>query len=321
MRHKAPRWALLNVLLALSFALYAQEKIEYLPYGNMDSWTVRYIKESLLLGGNTHTLYVIAKSDTIRKNKPYPYDSDNSPWGTSNAYAKVCGVEKAAVSVTPERRGNGYCCRLKTTLQTVTAIGIDLKALATGSLFTGTLLDPMTLEGCKVPMKTIDMGIPFTKRPSALMLDYKAIIKQNSAMVRATGSTKVTQIEGRDEGEIILLLQHRWEDANGNIFAYRVGTASERITKSISEWHNDHRLPIRYGDITLHSDYKSWERLTQNRFMARNSKGKMVPVQEVGYKADATPTHLILQISAGCQEAFTGCPGNVVWCDNIRLVY
>ena len=321
MRHQAPRWALLNMLLALSFALYAQEKIEYLPYGNMDSWTVRYIKESLLLGGKTRTLYVIAKTDTIRKNKPYPYDSDNSPWGTSNAYAKVCGVEKAAVSVTPERRGNGYCCRLETTLQTVTAIGIDLKALATGSLFTGTLLDPMTLEGCKVPMKTIDMGIPFTKRPSALMLDYKAIIKQNSAMVRATGSTKVTQIEGRDEGEIILLLQHRWEDADGNIFAYRVGTASERITKSISEWRNNHRLPIRYGDITLHSDYKSWEKLTKNRFMARNSKGKMVPVQEVAYKADATPTHLILQISAGCQEAFTGCPGNVVWCDNIRLVY
>ena len=140
-------------------------------------------------------------------------------------------------------------------------------------------------------------------------------------MVRATGSTKVTQIEGRDEGEIIFLLQHRWEDANGNIFAYRVGTASERITKSISEWRNNHRLPIRYGDITLHSDYKSWEKLTKNRFMARNSKGKMVPVQEVAYKADATPTHLILQISAGCQEAFTGCPGNVVWCDNIRLVY
>jgi hypothetical protein len=273
------------------------------------------------LGGKTRTLYVIAKTDTIRKNKPYPYDSDNSPWGTSNAYAKVCGVEKAAVSVTPERRGNGYCCRLETTLQTVTAIGIDLKALATGSLFTGTLLDPMTLEGCKVPMKTIDMGIPFTKRPSALMLDYKAIIKQNSAIVRATGSTKVTQIEGRDEGEIILLLQHRWEDADGNIFAYRVGTASERITKSISEWRNNHRLPIRYGDITLHSDYKSWEKLTKNRFMARNSKGKMVPVQEVDYKANVAPTHLILQISAGCQEAFTGCPGNVVWCDNIRLVY
>lgn len=30
---------------------------------------------------------------------------------------------------------------------------------------------------------------------------------------------------------------------------------------------------------------------------------------------------LILQISSGCQEPFVDCPGNVVWCDNIRLVY
>jgi len=155
----------------------------------------------------------------------------------------------------------------------------------------------------------------------ALMLDYKAIIQQNSTMVRATGSRKVTMVEGRDEGEILLFLQHRWEDAEGNIFAYRVGTASEHISKNIPEWINNHRLPIRYGDITQSSDYKSWEKLSKNRFMARNSKGKMVPVQEVGYKPDVAPTHLILQISAGCQEAFTGCPGNVVWCDNIRLVY
>jgi len=55
--------------------------------------------------------------------------------------------------------------------------------------------------------------------------------------------------------------------------------------------------------------------------MARNSQGKMVPIQEVGYRSDVEPTHLILQISSGCQEPFVGCPGNVVWCDNIRLVY
>ena len=321
MKTNISKWLSLIVLLTMSSTLYPQERIEYLPYGDMDSWTVRYIKESFLLGGKTRTLYVIAKTDTIRKNKPYPYDSDDSPWGTSNAYAKVYGVEKAAVSVTPEPRGDGYCCRLETSLQTVTAVGIDIKALATGSLFTGNLLDPMTMEGTKEPMKTMDIGIPFTKRPKALMLDYKAFIQQNKALVRAAGSVKVTTIEGHDEGEIILFLQHRWEDADGNIFAYRVGTASEHIAKSIPDWHNDHRLPIRYGDISQSSSYKPWEKLSKNRFMARNSKGKMVPIQEVGYKADATPTHLILQISAGCQEAFTGCPGNVLWCDNIRLVY
>ena len=312
---------LLLVFSLLSFSLFAQEKVEYLPYGKMDSWTVRYIKESILLGGKTRALYVIAKTDTIRQNKPYPYGKNGSPWATSNAYARVCGVEKAAVSVTPERRGNGYCCKLETSLQTVKAVGIDLKALATGSLFMGRLLDPVTLEGIKVPMKAIDMGVPFTKRPVALLLDYKAVIQQGKPMVHATGSTKVTTVQGQDSGEIVLFLQHRWEDANGNIFAYRVGTATERITKSIPNWENNHRLPIRYGDITHSPDFKSWEKLAKDRFMARNSKGKMVPVQEVGFKADATPTHIILQISAGCQEPFTGCPGNVVWCDNIRLVY
>lgn len=225
------------------------------------------------------------------------------------------------MSVTPERRGKGYCCRLETTLQTVKAVGIDLKALATGSIYTGRLLDPVTLEGIKVPMKAIDMGIPFTKRPIALMLDYKAVVQQGKSMVRATGSTKVTTVQGQDAGEIILFLQHRWEDADGNIFAYRVGNASERITKSVPDWKNNHRVPIRYGDITKTPNYKSWERLSKDRYMARNSKGEMVPVQEIGYKADATPTHLILQISAGCQKAFTGCPGNVLWVDNIRLVY
>lgn len=312
---------LLFLATILSLSLYPQERIEYLPYGKMDTWTVRYIKESILLGGKTRELYVIAKTDTIWQNKPYPYGRNGSPWSTSNAYAKVCGVEKAAVSVTPERRGDGYCCRLETTLQTVKAIGIDLKALATGSIYAGRLLDPVTLEGIKVPMKAIDMGIPFTKRPVALMLDYKAVIQHGKAMVRATGSTKVTTVHGQDAGEIILFLQHRWEDADGNIYAYRVGTASERITESIPNWKNNYRLTIRYGDITHTANYKSWEKLSKNRFMARNSKGKMVPVQEIGYKADATPTHMILQISAGCHEAFTGCPGNVVWVDNIRLVY
>ena len=312
---------LLFVFAILSLYLHAQEEVEYLPYGKMDSWTVRYIKESFLLGGNTRALYVIDKTDTIRENKPYSYGENGSPWGTSNAYAKVMGVEKVAVSAMPEKRGDGYCCRLETTLQTVTAIGIDLKALATGTLFTGRLVDPVTLECCKAPMKSLDMGIPFTKRPKALMLDYKAFIQQGKDLVKASGGTKVTTVKGQDSGEIVLFLQHRWEDSNGNIFAYRVGTASERITQSILTWQNGHKLPVRYGDITQSSDYKTWEKLSKDRFMARNSKGKMVPVQEVSYKADVEPTHLILQISAGCQEPFVGCPGNVVWCDNIRLVY
>ena len=62
----------------LSLSLHSQDRIEYLPYGKMDSWTVRYIKESVLLGGKTRALYVIAKTDTLRQNKPYENLTENS---------------------------------------------------------------------------------------------------------------------------------------------------------------------------------------------------------------------------------------------------
>ena len=295
----------------------AQEKIEYLPYGNMDSWAVRYIKESALLGGQTKELYMIGKVDMVRENKPYNVKG-GSPWGTSNAYAKVMGVETAAVSVTPEKRGNGYCCKLETQLTVVKAIGIDTKAIATGSLFTGKLSDPMTLEGTKNPAKAINMGMKFTKRPKALMLDYKTKISQSGELKHANASTKVKTLPGNDQCEIVMFLQQRWEDEDGHIYAYRVGTATERISQSV-DWQNNHRLEVRYGDLGAQA--KSWETLTKTRFMARNSKGKMVYIEEVGYKGDVEPTHLIVQITAGSTAPFVGCPGNTIWVDNIRLVY
>ena len=303
--------------LMCSILTMAQEKIEFLPYGNMDSWAVRYIKESSLIGGQTRELYMIGKVDTVRENKPYAVKG-GSPWGTSNAYAKVMGIETAAVNVTPEKRGNGYCCKLETKLTVVKALGIDTKAVATGSLFTGKLSDPMTMEGTKNPAKAINMGMKFTKRPKALMLDIKSQISQSGELKQANASTKVKTLQGNDEGEIILFLQHRWEDEDGRIFAYRVGTASEHISKTM-DWQNNHRLEVRYGDISAQA--KPWEKLTKERFMARNSKGKMVYIEEVGYKADVEPTHLIMQVSAGSVAPFVGCPGNTLWVDNIRLVY
>ena len=82
-RCKILKFKMLTVVLFSISTLLAQERVEYLPYGKMDSWTVRYIKESVLLGGKTRALYVIAKTDTIRQNKPYPYGKNGSPWGTS----------------------------------------------------------------------------------------------------------------------------------------------------------------------------------------------------------------------------------------------
>ena len=47
------------------------ETIEPIPFGDMEQWTVRYIKESKLLGGKTKMLYCVAPTDTIRENGPY----------------------------------------------------------------------------------------------------------------------------------------------------------------------------------------------------------------------------------------------------------
>ena len=285
------RTKLLAIVLA-ALSVTAQERIEVL--NDFESWTERSIKESAIIGGKTKTLY-----------KP------GGVWGCSNAYAKVMGVEKVSVSVTPEKRGNGTCCRMESTLEIVSAIGINFKALATGSIYTGKMVDVISAKQTSDPNSAIDMGIPFTGRPTALILDYKALIKDEKA-VYAPAKTQVKEVEGRDAGIITLFLQHRWEE-NGHVYAYRVGTVQKKITQSTDDWKNDFRLPVIYG--------KSSVALAKNSQKTHNSKGEMVNIEEVDYRADVEPTHLIVQISAGCMPPFTGCPGNIVWCDNIRLEY
>lgn len=290
---------LILTLLFVALRVSAQERIEMLPFGNFESWAERQIKESRLIGGQTRTLYKIG-----------------GPWGSSNAHAKAFGIDKVSVSVRPEKRGNGYCCRMESTLEVVTAIGIDLKALATGSIYTGKMMDVVGMKQSSDPNSAIDMGIPFTKRPSALILDYKALI-QNKTAVFANAGTKVKEVGGRDEGHITIILQHRWEE-NGHVYAYRVGTAVKRLNQSTGNWVNDFRLPIQYGKL---AQVKPYEALANNRHKTHNSQGKMVCIEEVDWRADMKPTHMIIQISAGSMKPFTGCPGNVVWCDNIRLAY
>ena len=285
------RTKLLAIVLA-ALSVTAQERIEVL--NDFESWTERSIKESAIIGGKTKTLY-----------KP------GGVWGCSNAYAKVMGVEKVSVSVTPEKRGNGTCCRMESTLEIVSAIGINFKALATGSIYTGKMVDVISAKQTSDPNSAIDMGIPFTARPTALILDYKALIKDETA-VYAPAKTQVKEVEGRDAGIITLFLQHRWEE-NGHVYAYRVGTVQKKITQSTDDWQNDFRIPITYGKYSVP--------LAQNKQKTHNSKGEMVNIEEVDYRADVEPTHLIVQISAGCMPPFTGCPGNIVWCDNIRLEY
>ena len=312
------RWYLICCVL-LSVIATAQERIELLPFGDFETWTVRFIKESAVIGGKTKALYMIAETDTIYSNQPFT-PSFASPWGSGNAHARALGVDKASVSVRPERRGNGWCCRMESALETVKAAGMKLKVLATGSIYTGRMADPVGMQHSSDPNSAIEMGIPFTGRPKALMLDIKAEIQENKPIVFANACAKVKTLGGHDEAQVTLILQHRWEE-NGHVYAYRVGTATEHFSKSTAGWLNGHRIPVRYGDITQRADYKSWEALQDHRQKTKNSAGKMVCIEEIGWRDDVEPTHMIIQIAAGCQKPFTGCPGNVVWCDNIRLVY
>ena len=55
---------LLLSILSISLSVVA-ERIEPIPYGDMEQWVVRYIEESKLLGGKTKTLYCLAPTDRL----------------------------------------------------------------------------------------------------------------------------------------------------------------------------------------------------------------------------------------------------------------
>ena len=308
--------------ITISIALFAnKEHIEPIPYGDMEQWCVRNIVESKLIGGKTKQLYVVAPTDTITANAPFDYSQ--TPWGISNAYANVVGVAKAACTTQPEpRQGGGTCARLNTKIERVRVLGmVNVEVCIAGTLFLGAVQEPVT--SANDPYGNIDMGIPFTRRPKALMLDLKARVNPEHKIVKALGISQIV-MEGHDEPEVYVYLQRRWEDEKGHIYAERVGTARHRFAESMPEWINDYRINIHYGNITNKPFFKPYMDLfpTGGTFKARNAKGKIVDITEVGYAApEATPTHVIVMITAGCYPAFYGAPGNALWVDNIRWVY
>ena len=154
-----------------------------------------------------------------------------------------------------------------------------------------------------------------------MVIDYKALISQEKVLTYAKGMSKPKKIEGKDEGQLFCLLQKRWEDADGHIHALRVATAYERLTKNQTTWLNDHEIPFHYGDITKSSFFRSYMALGST-MRALNSKGKIVTIQEEGWAPAGTiPTHMIINLTSGCHEAFVGHEGNTVWVDNVRMKY
>ncbi len=321
MRHN-----LLSVLLIIVSVSLQAQRIEPIPFADFEQWAVRYIKESAIVGGKTSVLYAVAPTDTIRTNSPFEYGKNGNIWSVSNAYAKVMGVEKGSGTLTPEYRDttNGYCCRMDSKLEVVRALGMfDLRVLVAGTLFTGRTIEPIRTQ--KDPYQNIDFGVPFTQTPTALIFDYKAVISPDNTLLYAKGGVgKPKEIAGHDEGHAFVVLQRRWEDAEGNIYAERVATGYERFKEDVPQWQNNHTLRLLYGDITTSPIYKQYTNDVKlnNVRRAMNKQGKIVPIQEVGWAKEGTlPTHVIINLSSGCYEAFVGHDGNTLWVDNLQWVF
>lgn len=308
------------IVLFSSLSLRAQPKVEILPFGNMDQWVDRQIKESGIIGGNTKHVYAIAPTAVIKGDQAYK-NRGGSPWATSNVMAKVAGITKTNTSVFPEKRGDGYCARLETRMESVKVLGIvNITVLAAGSIFTGSVHEP--IKGTKNPQKMLQTGIPFTNKPVALQFDYKVKMSDRENRIRATGFSKITDVSGKDYPAAILYLQKRWEDAEGNVYAKRIGTMVNYYYRS-TDWKNNATYEIMYGDITSRPEYKShMMRLQVTDNYTVNSKGESVPIHEVAWgNENDVPTHMYLQFTSSHGGAYIGSPGNTLWIDNVKLVY
>lgn len=313
---------LLLLLSACGTGVHAQT-VELIPFGDFNNWVTRNIKESAIIGGQHKTVYAIAPNRTIDGDEPYT-NLGGSPWATSNVMAKVCGITKTSNAVFPEiRSGKDRCAKLTTRIENCKAIGIiNIDVVVAGTMFLGQMFEP--IKSTNDPYTKMEMGIPFTRRPKALVYDYRLTIPEGGTRLYSSGFGSKKTLPGSDKAEVFIYLQRRWEDADGNIYAKRVGTGRELLDKSTSGWVNGHRLPIHYGDITKEPYYRDYMGLMANdkSYCARNSKGKIVPITEVGWDSpDAAPTHLMVMFSAGSGEPYVGTIGTEFLIDNASLEY
>ena len=318
---KMKKIALIIAIMAIAATGMKAEKLEPIKFGDFENWVTRVIKESGVIGGNTKKVYEIAPSTTINGAKAYS-NMGGSQWATSNVYAKVMGVVKTSNAVFPDKHGAGRCAKLTTLLEHVKAAGIvNMDVLVSGTIFLGKMLEPVS--STKNPYSKMEMGIPYTKTPKFLQFDYR-LVAPAGAPIYSSGFGSKKTLSGRDNAEVFVILQHRWEDSKGNIHAERVGTGRERFGKTTMGWVNKHRIPIWYGDIRKHAGYKPYMGLIskEKSYYAHNKKGKMVPVVEEKWAAAGTkPTHVMVMLSSGCGTAYTGTVGMTLWVDNVAFVH
>lgn len=315
----------ISALTAFLVSFNAAAQIKPIPFGNMEHWMVRQVDESGIIGGKTKFLYEVASGDTLRNNTPYVPDLKVSPWATSSVLAVVKGVTKSSCTVFPEYHGKGRAARLETRIERVKVLGlINISVLATGTIFLGEIVEPV--RDTKNPQAKLMMGIPFTERPKSIIYDYKFEQGAESGKrLKMTGFSRVQDIPGVNCAEMCLLLQKRWEGADGKVYAKRVGTAWVRYDKDTKSWVNANEVPIMYGDITKSPDFQPYMGLIEageNAPHCKNSKDEAVPIHEVGWAAPGEkPTHIILRFSSGHGGAYVGSPGAMLHIDNVKLKY
>lgn len=314
--------SLLFIICVFAPLSFAQHE-ELIKYGDFENWVTRNLKESRLLGGKEKSLYEIAPNATLNGNNAYS-NMGGSPWATSNVLASPMGIVKTSNAVYPEARATGgRCAKLTTRYEECKVMGmVNMEVMVAGSIFLGKMLEP--IKSTSNPYSKMEMGIPFTRRPKALKFDYNLYIPDTNQRIYSSGFGKKKVYQGTEVAEAFILLQRRWEDADGNIYAKRVGTGRIHLNKSSGKWINGYTLPVHYGDITGQSFYKSYMGLIpENKcYYARNSKGKMVPVHEVGWDdASASPTHMLVMFSAASGEAYIGTPDLTLRVDNVKLVF
>jgi hypothetical protein len=290
-----------------------------LNYSSLDFWYSRKVKESILLSGNTIDLYGVGQVDAISDLYDVSLKDNRSPWCTSNIYSKMV-LDLGNTRVFPEKRGKGYCCRLETSIRKDNIAGLKVEVLIAGTLFLGEMIEPV--RSLKDPIKNVNQGIPFTKKPKAIKFDYKYIVGKQ----RVKAVYSIDPAEGSDKAEFCLILQKRWEDKNGNVFATRIGGARQFFTGSLPQWINDAVFPVSYGDVSHLPEYdaKTMGLIpTTGEVYVKNSQNKMVPLIETGWgKPDDIPTHLILYFTSSYQGIqYIGSPGTVFLVDNIELMY
>lgn len=315
---------LLMAFILFTVNAYAQQSVvdAINEYGTFDSWSMRQVKESGLIGGATKTLYEFyGNQETVFTGKTPFTAPEGYLWRTNNVLAIVAGVVKTNNTIFPEERGNGYCARIETHIEEVKALGvINMDVTCQGALLLGVLPEPITTT--KDPMAKVFYGIPFTGMPKAVVMDIKADVGHE--VIRATGFSKLKPMGYPDSAEITVMLQKRWEDEDGVVHALRVGTAIWRISEDIPEWMNGYELKIHYGDITgeqFYEEYMGLKNDPESAFHAPNSKGSNVIIQEDGWAEPGTqPTHLVINIISSCGKAFYGGVGNTLWVDNVRIV-